>query len=336
MQMNLFKYQNHCIFLLALTITSKLFSKEKTEFFDGWRISVHNWTEVKAKFGLLQSGISDPGNDNPASEHFYDDGYVRVDDTGNFGNLTTFWGYENDTQVMEESGNRTFTFHSVQPEDGPDGLLDQSDRSRNVAFEIEGLHFIRKDKLGLTGIETGLGYFTTSILQDGDLELLAVTDSYDGNMPTIPEAGYHGSPDDTTPYLLGDNPVRTLSKLQGSREIDARFWLMHMGIYHERNFNDEIALSIHAGAKLAHVRSNFTYEEDFSGKKFSGKTTDSSILLGAYLSILATYIVTDEIRIFSGYQYLGIEDYQINDGRRQAVLDLSQNNIWKFGIGWEF
>ena len=109
-----------------------------------------------------------------------------------------------------------------------------------------------------------------------------------------------------------------------------------MGIYHERNFNDEIALSIHAGAKLAHVRSNFTYEEDFSGTNFSGKTTDSSILLGAYLSILATYIVTDEIKIFSGYQYLGIEDYQINDGRRQAVLDLSQNNIWKFGIGWEF
>src|SRR5690242_15242665 len=31
----------------------------------------------------------------PAVDHFYDDGYVRVDQTGNAQGFTSFWGYNN-------------------------------------------------------------------------------------------------------------------------------------------------------------------------------------------------------------------------------------------------
>jgi hypothetical protein len=52
---------------------------------------------------------TDPGPATGGVDHFYDDGYVRVDATGNAGGQTWFWGYEHASQIQGD----TIVFHSV-------------------------------------------------------------------------------------------------------------------------------------------------------------------------------------------------------------------------------
>src|SRR5687768_240800 len=44
--------------------------------------------------GQLPVSGSSPGPLAPRADHFYDDGFVRVDNTGNAQGLTSFWGYD--------------------------------------------------------------------------------------------------------------------------------------------------------------------------------------------------------------------------------------------------
>src|SRR5258705_6515407 len=56
---------------------------------------------IHAKFSRIGTfpAATDIGGTGGALDHFYDDGYVRVDQSGNFGSQTWFWGYENAGQI---------------------------------------------------------------------------------------------------------------------------------------------------------------------------------------------------------------------------------------------
>src|SRR3954463_5137558 len=64
----------------------------------------------KAAFG--NSAVVDPGPAAAGANHNYNDGYVRVDSSGNAGGLTWNWGYQNASQVVGD----TMEFHAVQAE----------------------------------------------------------------------------------------------------------------------------------------------------------------------------------------------------------------------------
>src|SRR5256885_5552220 len=73
---------------------------------DDWtrhfRVGMQIGLNLKADFSMTGSfGISgsQPGATGAnAVDHFYDDGYVRVDQTGNTRAYTSFWGYNNASQ----------------------------------------------------------------------------------------------------------------------------------------------------------------------------------------------------------------------------------------------
>ncbi|MEI8197467.1 MAG: hypothetical protein WCI73_16345, partial [Phycisphaerae bacterium] len=53
---------------------------------------------MKARFGSTADTLpraNDPGAAAAGTDHTYDDGYNRVDSSGNAGGLTTDWGYQN-------------------------------------------------------------------------------------------------------------------------------------------------------------------------------------------------------------------------------------------------
>src|SRR4051812_11189102 len=62
----------------------------------------------KAAFG--NSAVVDPGPAAAGANYNYNDGYVRVDSSGNAGGLTWNWGYQNASQVV----GGTMEFHAVQ------------------------------------------------------------------------------------------------------------------------------------------------------------------------------------------------------------------------------
>src|SRR5262245_15042703 len=67
---------------------------------------------ITAKFKNLAgfSRLNNPGPATGGADHFYDDGYNRVDSSGNANGLTWFWGYQNASQVP---GDGFLYMHSV-------------------------------------------------------------------------------------------------------------------------------------------------------------------------------------------------------------------------------
>src|SRR5580698_4129649 len=51
-----------------------------------------------------------PGPAAGGSNHLYNDGYVRVDQSGDAGGLTTYWGYQNPSQAVANA----MQFHAIQ------------------------------------------------------------------------------------------------------------------------------------------------------------------------------------------------------------------------------
>src|SRR5688572_27916563 len=67
------------------------------------RLGVMAGLNLKADFNMNGTSFvvsgSQPGAAISGVDHFYDDSYVRVDQTGNAENVTSFWGYNNASQV---------------------------------------------------------------------------------------------------------------------------------------------------------------------------------------------------------------------------------------------
>src|SRR5437762_2350007 len=72
-------------------------------------LNVHADFKMGGTFAL--SG-KDPGPMGVSgANHEFDDGYVRVDNTGNAGGFTSYWGYQNVSQY--DAGAQTLTFHTA-------------------------------------------------------------------------------------------------------------------------------------------------------------------------------------------------------------------------------
>jgi len=56
--------------------------------------------------------LSNPGLPISGVDHTYDDGYNLVDISDNAGNLTSNWGYENDSQHVTANGRNDIVMNS--------------------------------------------------------------------------------------------------------------------------------------------------------------------------------------------------------------------------------
>ena len=322
--------------LMGLLSFGSLQSTEGEGWFNGWRISFHDWTDIEVQFGVSQSGTTNAGDAIAGIEHYYEDGFVRLDNTGNYENLTSYWGYKYKTQVTEVAGSRTIAFHSIQPAPGADEFTSQEDIGNLPGLEIQGFHLFLKEESRAIGLETGIGFFAKKVGKSGDLELVAITDSYDANMPTFPPAGYIGTPEDTSPYLLGDIPTRTTLASTGTRELDTQFWLFRLGAFFEQDLLPKLSVSWHSGAILAIARGKFSYTEDFSGITFSGSGRDTNALWGGYAGAFSRFHLSEGITLFAGYTFQSLEDFEITVGNHVGRLDISETYSLQFGLESKF
>lgn len=91
-----------------------------------WGLGLPTWMNAKARFSATRA--TDPGAIGTADDgrvnRYYDDGFNRVNAAGNpalipgGGPLTTFFGYQNDSQVNNVAGAGTLSLHSLQVQGG--------------------------------------------------------------------------------------------------------------------------------------------------------------------------------------------------------------------------
>lgn len=303
---------------------------------DGLRVSLQNLFYTKVQFGVGSGTQGNPGDPIPGIDHFYDDGFVRVDDTGNFGNLTTFWGYEYASQVQGDTGSQTMAFHSLQPAPVPPGTLGSQELEHLPGLEVQAFHLFGEKDGRQLGLEAGIGFFARSQKHSGETGLIAVRDSYDANLPALPQPGYSGTPDDTSPYLLGDIPARTTLGGTGTWDFDVNLWTLRAGLFTAVLINDHFTVSLHGGALITIAKGSLSFSETYSDVPYEGKASDTSILLGGYAGISMTYQLLPDLGLFLGCQYQRHEDFRVEAHGRQATLDLSEALLGQLGMEYKF
>src|SRR5437868_6977375 len=147
-------------------------------------------------------------NTGPATggaDHTYNDGYVRVDSSGNAGGVTWNWGYQNNSQVVGD----TLQFHAVQSDPASGGSNNKVSDDPQVGIELIYQRVIGSfSSSGNWGLEAGFGYTDLDVRGNAGTGSVT-TDTFPLNGVLPPGAGYNGTFSGPGP-VIGDTPTRTI------------------------------------------------------------------------------------------------------------------------------
>lgn len=308
-----------------------------------FRVGVMAGLNIKADFkmnGTFAVSGYNPGAATSGIDHNYDDGYVRVDENGNAGGLTHYWGYNNAAQV---SGNdlifhsaHTFTANGSTSEDS--GLQPGLD----VAY---GGHLFRWGD-ALVGWELGFGWLMMDIEDNDPITISAqrTVHSYNKGTVTLPTAPYNGGYNGPS-VVIGDTPTQlgdqTISGTVSGHTLDVSLYTLRLGptLHWELPYN--FATQISAGAAIGFVSGDLEYNEtlrftDGSRTSNHGSTSDSQFVYGGYLGATLMYHVEEHGDLYLGIQYMPLSSATFSGGGREAELNMAGGLYLSFGINWPF
>ncbi len=299
---------------------------------------------IKADFRNL-GGFPAQTNPGPAAgggiNRNYDDGYNRVDISGNAGGQTWNWGYQNASQVVGSS----IVMHSASSSAG--ASTGNNDGDPQHGFEL-GYHAPIGDLGGVKwGLEAAFGIMNVTVGSSqpfaSDATLISDAFGFVGIPPLPPYSGTFAGPG----QLISDTPTRTVSTIAGGalttgqRNLDANLYSLRLGPYLEFPFCKRFSGSLSAGLSLAVVDSTFSFNESTSiagAGIFSsaGRGSHSDLLVGAFVSGNLAYAITPRTSVFVGAQFQHLGDFKQTVGGRQAQLDLSKSIFVTAGVGFNF
>jgi len=285
-----------------------------------------------------------PVNPGPAiggTNHFYDDGFVQVDGSGNFGGLTGFWGYTNASQVVGPGTGTGIEFHAVQA-GGPSSTEDDDPQ---YGFEIvyqRVLGDLPTESPGIWGFQAGFSYTDLDLHGRNRGTTPVLIDTYPLNGVLPPLAPYNG----TFPgpgALLGDTPVRTLgaATLIGDQKLGGDLFALRLGPFVEWELTPKLSVSASAGLTLAPTRLDYDFSETAtlaSGATFtnSGHSSNTEILYGAYLETRLRYDYSENWGVYVAAQFQTLNSMQQSVGGRSAEFDPGATFALSTGITWQF
>ncbi len=305
--------------------------------------------QVEASFRNL-GGYRTPTDPGPAAgggmDRDYEDGFVRVDSSGNLDGETWYWGYE-DTAKQEVGG--AILMHAFEAPATP--RSDVTD-DPHLGFEVTYGYLWKKGRGVNWLLEAGLGW-TDFSFRDGREFTRSVTRTTDafalgGVVPPIatPEEPYSGTFEGPGP-LLGDAPTRRVdvlaegAVLTGERELQAQVGSVRLGPAVEWPLTDRFSIQAGAGLALAYVDGEFTLAETHSireGPTLSryGSTSKTGVLAGAYAEGVANLRLNRDMTVFAGGQYQYLPDFTQRLDGREAVLRFGEGFFLTFGFRYGF
>lgn len=311
---------------------------------------------ISAKFKNL-GGFTSLNNPGPApeagvgnAERIYDDGYNRVDSSGNAGNLTTFWGYEHasqyDPSAFDNGGS--ITMHSSSAP----GKGSSRNQEEDPQHGIELTYNRELGKIGSVkwGIEGALNFADLTIRDNGSFFTAARTtaDTFALNGVIPPEAPYHATFEQESGPVLSSNPSSRLTTsvangavVSGRRNFDADIFGLRLGPYVEIPICPRFGVSLSGGLAVASVNSDFKYQESLSvggsaAGSHQGSGSHSDILPGGYVGGNLLFALNPSINLSIGAQYQCLGNYTHKENGKAAQLDLGNSVFLTAGIGFSF
>jgi hypothetical protein len=291
------------------------------------------------------------------ADRFYDDGYNRVDVSGNTDNLTWFWGYKNAGQIQGD----TLVMHSTSARAArPDDFTDDPQHGFELTYNREIGH-IGKSK-STWGFEGGFGWMNIDIKDDRRLfgGTRTISDAFDlgGVNPNVPPQsseypGHAGTFEGPVPGqpgefpLIGSVPTRTItinpngSVTTGARVFEGNLFSVRVGPYVDIPIAEKWTISFSAGAVAAVVDGEFEFDQQTtvggSSTRQSGDGRNSEVLFGGYASASIRYAINERWGVFVSGQYMGLADCYTASARGQEIeLDFTKTVFVSAGVSFSF
>jgi hypothetical protein len=301
---------------------------------------------VRASFNNFGAfpAASNPG---PAAgggvDRFYDDGFNRVDASGNAGGLTTYWGYQNEAQALQ---NDTLVLHSSSVASGHDSSSTTDDPQHG--FELSYTWPLSTGSKWRWGVEGAFGFTALSFRQNQSYagNVVQISDAFALGGITPPVAPYSGTFSGPGP-LLGDTPTRTVTTLANAAAVvsqarmDGALYQLRLGPYFELPLGQRVAVLLGGGVVGAFVHSDFEFYESAilpGGSTFAaaGADSNSDALIGGYASAQLSYVLSRHVALSVGGQYQTMGRSSQSAGGREAQLDWRNVMFFTGGLSYAF
>jgi len=301
---------------------------------------------IQAKFSHIGTfpAATDIGGTGSALNHFYDDGYVRVDESGNYGGQTWYWGYVSGSQI---SGNNIL-FHSSSANVGA---------SRDVTDDPQyGVELVYNHEIGPLGggskcrwgMEVAFGWNGVDIRDNKTLraDLNQVTDAYAFAPGTTPPAAPFNGPFQGPSFTISDTPTRSFTTIPGGatvsgfRDLQADVFAGRIGPYFEFPLSSRFQLTLSGGLAVGALYSDFAFREriNYGANSVvrSGSRTDGDALFGGYAGANLNYKFDNRWNATFGAQFESLGTRSHSAGGHKYELDLTKSVYLSFGVGYSF
>jgi hypothetical protein len=278
----------------------------------------------------------------------YDDGYVLVDNSGNFGGQTWYWGYDDSSRQI--SGNNIVLSRSTL--NGNAGSAKAEDDPSYGAELLYSRLLFTKDKLRI-GFEVAANFLNMSLTDNSALSASVTRTSYP--FPFTPGT----TPPDATPgepyqgtklgpgFVIGDTPgeptvaVVPGATIDGHRKFDANLWGFRLGPYLEYPLNPSLKLSLSGGLAGAYVDADVSWNETViingvRGETLSGSGHTDPMCWGFYVGGSVAWQFAEHWGVLLGMQYQDLGKLNRSFGGRDVELDLSESIFATLGISYHF
>jgi hypothetical protein len=328
--------------LLARTASGQ----DNDDWFQHLRVGVPVLVNVKARFSVngqfnLNSQAGPTGV--TGANHIFNDGYVKVDDTGDAAGQTGFWGYQNASQYNPVA--QTLTMHSDTAYSAS-GSADK-DAQPFAGFEIAyGTDLFR---LGPTriGWELGGSLMPIHITDDQPLAATVNQSAYTFNTGAIivPTAPYNGGPSGVGEPTIFDTATAAGSAtvpgtVTGTRRLELMLYTLRLGPTFDWNFATNTSLQIGAGPAVGIVTGDYKFDETITtavgSTQNSGSLGTTKTVFGGYVNASIAYRFVEDGEVYAGAQFMPLGNVNMNFPGRQATLDLRQAVQFSAGINWPF
>jgi len=279
----------------------------------------------------------------PGADHYYDDGYVRVDNTGNAGGDTTYWGYDNASQV--DVANNRIVMRSVRSFDASEQISEDAGASPGLDVAYGG-HIRDWGRLRL-GWEAGYGFTPFDFKDSTTLDAVFERDvqAFSTGGIALPPAPYSGGPSGIGPAIPDVStalPDEILGgTITGTRELDVNLHALRAGVTLFWRFQPRWSLVGSLGPAMGLVPGSYNYAETFnmsdgSVATESGSLSHTEVVFGGYAAATIHYRVMQSADVYLGLQFMSLQDAEFGNSQREATLDLGATFNLAMGVNWPF
>jgi len=329
---------------LALTVAA-----EDQEEDEGWtrhfRVGMQIGLNLKAEFSATgQFGLSGhPAGAAGGGDHIYDDGYVKVDQTGNAGGYTSYWGYNSPSQYDPVA--HTLTLHSAQSftYNGNSSGKDDPYLGLDAAY---GGQLFRWGQAQI-GWELGFAFLPISIQgsHQSPSVLNRTVQTFDTGGIVVPTAPYNGGPSGLGP-LIQDNASNSQTDtvpgtVNVTSTLDADLYNIRLGPTATWQFGGRWTLEASAGFAAGIVAADCHFAEsivlaDGSHAGGNARIGATDFVYGGYAAAMLAYRIEKQGDIYIGAQFMPMGDALVSGAGRQARLDLGEGVYLSAGLHWPF